>query len=140
MNAHALRLRTQPVPDDDVPRQPRAPGRRTLTGQLTSERRQLIDRAVAAGSVGLPETLAHRLALAHGRPLGAFYLHTSPEANHAAQAMGARAFTVGRNIFFARGSYDPDSSQGQHVISREIEHATQPHEEASAAQEPHDGQ
>ena len=39
--------------------------------------------------------------------------------------MSARAFTAGRDIFFARGEYDPTSAAGRHTLAHKLAHTVQ---------------
>jgi hypothetical protein len=52
-------------------------------------------------------------------------VHTSPEAAASAAALGARAFTVGRDIFFAAGSFRPDTAAGRELLAHELTHTVQ---------------
>jgi hypothetical protein len=76
-----------------------------------------------------------------GRPLGdaarAFYeprlgqdfghvrVHTDARAAASAHALGARAFTLGRDIFFGQGLYAPETTQGRRLIAHELTHVAQ---------------
>lgn len=77
----------------------------------------------------------------HGRPLdGAFSrrlgsvsgesfrdvrVHTDEAAAALARAVSARAFTVGSDIFFAHGEYEPGSPGGNELIAHELAHVVQ---------------
>ncbi|MEL7531124.1 MAG: DUF4157 domain-containing protein, partial [Bacteroidota bacterium] len=52
-------------------------------------------------------------------------IHIGPEAEALCAAMGAQAFTHGRDVFFAKGKYQPDSSQGQKLLAHELTHVVQ---------------
>jgi hypothetical protein len=52
-------------------------------------------------------------------------VHTGTEAAWAARDLGARAFTLGRNIVFARGQYAPGSETGRHLLAHELAHVVQ---------------
>ena len=52
-------------------------------------------------------------------------IHTGREASEAAQAVQARAFTVGRDVAFAAGEYDPQSRDGQRLLAHELAHVLQ---------------
>jgi hypothetical protein len=52
-------------------------------------------------------------------------VHTSPRAGAAAEALGARAFTVGSDIVFARGRYRPGAPVGERLIAHELAHVVQ---------------
>ena len=52
-------------------------------------------------------------------------VHTGPEADELNRYLGARAFTVGSDIFFKRGAYDPASLPGREMIAHELIHVMQ---------------
>lgn len=60
-----------------------------------------------------------------GRDFSGVRIHDGPRAAAAAGALGARAFTVGRDIFFNRGQYQPHSSGGRHLLAHELTHTLQ---------------
>lgn len=112
-----------------------------------------MDRAGACASLGPPQPLADlpqnssqlasRLAgrYGEGQPvdqsirqatepligydLGGVRVHPH-EAGEMVEAMAARAFTVGRHIYFGRGEYNPGSRDGMTVLLHELAHTTQP--------------
>lgn len=52
-------------------------------------------------------------------------VHDSPAAHQASDNLGAHAFTVGRDIFFARDAYRPDTTAGRRLIAHELTHTIQ---------------
>ena len=60
-----------------------------------------------------------------GRDLSGVRLHTSPRAASAASAINARAFTVGHDVFFGQGAYQPQTSTGQRLLAHELVHTVQ---------------
>jgi hypothetical protein len=52
-------------------------------------------------------------------------VHTDARAIEAAQAINARAFTVGRNIAFGAAEYAPDTDAGKQVLAHELTHVVQ---------------
>jgi hypothetical protein len=73
----------------------------------------------------LPTLLRAQLEEQIGSDLGSVRVHTSPAANAQASALGATAFTVGEDIVFARGRYDPSSLEGRRVLAHEVAHVRQ---------------
>ena len=59
------------------------------------------------------------------RDLGHVRVHTDSGAGRSADALGARAFTSGRAIYFGQGQYQPHSRQGQRLLAHEITHTVQ---------------
>jgi outer membrane protein OmpA-like peptidoglycan-associated protein len=56
---------------------------------------------------------------------GGVRAHADADAADAARDLGARAFTVGRDIAFADGEYRPDTHAGRHLIAHELAHVVQ---------------
>lgn len=52
-------------------------------------------------------------------------IHTDPVAAESAAAVGARAYTVGRNVVFGAGQYDPVGDGGRRLIAHELAHVLQ---------------
>jgi len=52
-------------------------------------------------------------------------VHTDAAAGRLAQAAGARAFTLGRNVYFAEGEYQPRTGNGLRLLAHELTHAVQ---------------
>jgi outer membrane protein OmpA-like peptidoglycan-associated protein len=60
-----------------------------------------------------------------GHDFGAVRLHTGAPAERAAEAVQARAFTLGEDVVFGRGEYAPDSPAGRHLLAHELTHVVQ---------------
>ncbi|MCZ4304105.1 DUF4157 domain-containing protein [Zoogloeaceae bacterium G21618-S1] len=60
-----------------------------------------------------------------GRDFGDIRIHTGPRADASAQAVGARAYTVGRDVAFADGHYAPDTATGRQLLAHELTHVVQ---------------
>jgi len=52
-------------------------------------------------------------------------IHTDSLAHRAAQTIQARAFTIGKDIWFAQGQYSPGSSSARHLLAHELTHTIQ---------------
>ena len=59
------------------------------------------------------------------RDLGAVRIHTDSSAASAARSISAVAFTVGSDIAFAAGRYQPGSAAGQRLLAHELAHVVQ---------------
>ncbi|HEX7942681.1 MAG TPA: DUF4157 domain-containing protein, partial [Gemmatimonadaceae bacterium] len=77
------------------------------------------------GGTPLPEALLAQLSAELGADLSRVRIHTDPRAAAAAAALQAQAFTIGDDIYFASGSYDPDSDAGVRLIAHEVAHVAQ---------------
>ncbi len=52
-------------------------------------------------------------------------IHTGGEASLLNKQLGAKAFTVGNDIYFSEGQYNPESSEGKHLLAHELTHTLQ---------------
>ncbi len=85
-------------------------------------------RVLADGSAGAP--LARDDAARLGPHVGAdavaaARVHTDDDADAVAAAHRARAVTVGRDIYFAHGEYQPGSARGDELLAHELAHVDQ---------------
>jgi hypothetical protein len=68
---------------------------------------------------------ASRLGDAYGDGLDDVRVHADHRADALAGAVAARAFTVGRDIFFAQGEYRPGTPGGDELLAHEVAHVVQ---------------
>ena len=52
-------------------------------------------------------------------------VHTGEDAHASAKAVNAHAYTVGSNIVFQRGAYEPESPAGRTMLAHELTHVVQ---------------
>jgi hypothetical protein len=60
-----------------------------------------------------------------GHDFSSVRLHTDGRADETARDLNARAFTLGRDIAFAAGEYQPHTPTGQQLIAHELAHVVQ---------------
>lgn len=126
---------------------PVAPARRRLSRQCAAcedeERIRLLHRKPGPGETAPGEApgLVHEVLRSSGEPLEgsarAFFetrfqsdfsqvrVHADARAAQSAAAVNARAYTVGSDIAFARGQYQPLSPPGRRLIAHELAHVVQ---------------
>ena len=77
-----------------------------------------------ARSTGAPLGLASRRFMEprFGHDLSNVRVHTGAAAGRVARAVAARAYTIGSDVVFGDGQYDPDSPAGQRLIAHEVAH------------------
>lgn len=83
-----------------------------------------INRARGGGTSLNPAT-RDRVSKALGDPLHDVRVHDGPDADVLARSVQARAFTTGRDVFFARGEYRPGSASGERLLAHELTHVVQ---------------
>jgi hypothetical protein len=62
---------------------------------------------------------------AFGADFGQVRLHTDTNADILNRTLSAVAFTIGRDIYFREGRYDPDGADGRRLLAHELTHVTQ---------------
>jgi GH24 family phage-related lysozyme (muramidase) len=60
-----------------------------------------------------------------GQDFSRVRVHTDARAADSAAAIGARAYTVGHDVAFGRGRYDPAHTEGSHLLAHELTHVVQ---------------
>jgi hypothetical protein len=121
-----------------------SPGKRTLTQSLVprpiiyrvaSDPRDgnnvavgadaAVDRASASAGTALRPDVRERFESSLGADLAGVRVHTGAESADAASSVGARAYTVGNDIHFGAGQYQPDDPFGLHLLAHEVAHTQQ---------------
>ncbi|MFL6196538.1 MAG: DUF4157 domain-containing protein, partial [Thermoanaerobaculia bacterium] len=60
-----------------------------------------------------------------GQDFSQVRIHTDVRAAASAQAVGALAYTVGRNVVFGSGQYAPETPRGRELLAHELTHVVQ---------------
>lgn len=69
-----------------------------------------------------------------GQDLGQVRLHTDDSADASARSLSARAYTLGNDIVFSKGQYDPQSTTGGTLLAHELAHVLQQRQGATGIQ------
>ncbi len=93
-------------------------------GEVDGAIRRDIDNARGGG-----QSLDTRVGAQMGHSLGADFshvkVHTDARADTLNRSLNAEAFTLGRDIFFSRGAYRPNTSSGSKLLAHELTHIVQ---------------
>ncbi len=81
--------------------------------------------ALPTGGQGLDAPLRGQMEGAFGHSFAGVRVHHDAAAHHAAQSLHAHAFTVGQDVYFARGQFAPESRQGLRLLAHELSHTVQ---------------
>jgi hypothetical protein len=113
------------------------------TGQFRQGNEHLHPKLVRSGDGGQLEAppIVHEALRSPGQPLDVatcalmeprfghdfsrVRINVDAKAAESAQAIGARAYTVGRDIVFGAGQYAPRTSAGQRLLAHELTHVVQ---------------
>ena len=101
--------------------------RKAIEGGAPAPLGSLASTALSGQGSGRPLDRSSRVFMEprFGRDLGGVRIHTDAAAARAAKALNAEAFTVGGDIHFAEGRYQPDTLPGRHLLAHELTHTVQ---------------
>lgn len=107
--------------DEEVKASPAAGG----LGGMSATTASAIQSARGGGGFSLPGPVRQRMEPRFGHDLGSVRVHADREAAGLARSVGARAFTVGSDVFFGEGQYQPAAQEGQRLLAHELTHVLQ---------------
>jgi len=88
------------------------------------------------GGKPLDADIRSRLETHFVEEIGDIRVHVDRQAAESAQALDAKAFTVGRDIYFGIGQFSSDSEEGQKLLIHELTHVLQNRRAVSDFAEP----
>jgi hypothetical protein len=114
---HALNKQQEKKKDEDkkLDRKESGSGAVTATSALTNP----------SGGTSMTSGTNSFFSRAIGHNFSNVKIHTGQEADRAAKAVSAKAYTVGNHIVFADGQYQPDSYEGKKLLAHELTHVVQ---------------
>lgn len=77
------------------------------------------------GGQAMPSGLRHMMESGFGQDFSHVRLHTDSQAADMSSSISARAFTHGNDIYFNRGQFSPNTSEGQRLVAHELTHVVQ---------------
>jgi len=89
------------------------------------ERSPVHDVIGSGGGSALDAGTRSSMESAFGQSFEGVRVHTDDEASKSAEAVGASAYTVGSDMVFRSGQYNPGSPAGQRTIAHELSHVVQ---------------
>lgn len=78
-----------------------------------------------SGGHPLPRSVRRTMEPHFGRSLESVRVHTDGRAARTAGAIKARAYTLGRDVVFNSGEYQPETIQGRRLLAHELTHVVQ---------------
>jgi hypothetical protein len=117
--ASAFAARPPGLPVPAFPARPAAVQRHGAAGTFPVEAAQL--GLASAGGRPLPDPVRGKMEAALGADFSNVRVHVGPQA----ERIGAIAFTIGSDIYFAPGRYQPDTPHGQQLLGHELAHVVQ---------------
>jgi len=95
-------------------------GSSSATPQLSAQ----IESAAGKGNPMSRQT-THEMQHKFGVDFSHVNIHTGTSAIQMSKELGAQAFTHKNDVFFNAGKYNPDTSNGKHLLAHELTHVVQ---------------
>jgi hypothetical protein len=111
--------------DAEPPEVLKAPARVPHDAQEAPPHVQARVSALKGSGRPLPEATQSSLGPHMGTDLAAVRVHTGSQAAALTEAVGARALTVGNDVAFNQGEFQPHTPDGQRLIAHELSHVAQ---------------
>ncbi|HSI51428.1 MAG TPA: DUF4157 domain-containing protein [Ideonella sp.] len=106
--------------DETLQRKKSKGGEATLAGSQAAAIAQS-----QGGGQALPATEQHFFGSRMGADFSGVRVHQDAQAGALSSSLSARAFTVGRDLYFGPGEYQPGSTDGRRLIAHELTHVLQ---------------
>jgi hypothetical protein len=84
-----------------------------------------VEQALSSPGESLPSGVLQFMEAGFGQDFSHVRIHVDSGAQQSAADVSARAYTVGSDIVFGRGEYDPSSSTGRRLLAHELTHVVQ---------------
>ncbi len=85
----------------------------------------LVNKSINSSGQALDSETMDFMQPRFGRDLSQVKIHTDENAAASARSVNALAYTVGQNIVFAAGQYNPGSDEGKRLLAHELAHTAQ---------------
>jgi Domain of unknown function (DUF4157)/DNA/RNA non-specific endonuclease len=115
-------LQRQPEEKKDEPVQTKAAVNSTSAVATDVESRI---QTMREGGHPLPNSTRSFFESRFGYDFSGVRVHTDSQADDVSRKLNAQAFTIGRNVFFAGGRYEPHTTQGKWLLAHELTHTVQ---------------
>lgn len=114
-----------PDEDDELRMKPLVQLQPRLGGMdVNPDLEQLINRERGGGQL-LANTIQQPMEQAFGSDFSGVRVHTDGRSDQLNQSIQARAFTIGQDVFFRQGAYQPGNREGQELLAHELTHVVQ---------------
>ena len=96
-----------------------------VDGEAEERRSPVLDVVGKGGGSPLRSDVRADMESNLGADFGDVRVHDSGAAAESAHAVQARAYTVGSDVVFGSGAYQPDTPEGRHTLAHELTHVVQ---------------
>jgi hypothetical protein len=83
----------------------------------------IVHHVLRSAGAPLPDGVCREMEQRFGHDFADIRIHADARAGESARAVEARAYTVGRQVVFAPGEFNPRSGTGQRLLVHELTHA-----------------
>jgi hypothetical protein len=105
----------------------------TSSNVLTSDGPSIVQQVQHASGYPLGPATRAFFEPRFGYDFGQVRLHTDGQASESARVLTALAYTVGRDVVFAQGQYDPNTAAGKRLLAHELTHVVQQNQAGSSS-------
>ncbi|GLZ80368.1 hypothetical protein Afil01_51750 [Actinorhabdospora filicis] len=103
----------------------RLAGNAATSAVMEEERSPVHDVVNSGGGSSLDNETRSDMEGRFGTSFSDVKVHTDGAAHASAKSVNAQAYTVGNNIVFQSGNYNPGSDAGRHMLAHELTHVVQ---------------
>lgn len=96
-----------------------------LASETESEAPGSVDQAIAGSGKPLDSSTLGFMESRFGQDFSQVRIHTDSTAAESARDVDAQAYTLGNNIVFGAGQYNPHSQSGKRLLAHELTHVLQ---------------
>ena len=93
---------------------------------------RVLTHAARSSEVPLEPSTRVDMESRFARDFAGVRVHTDTRAQESAEALGAKAFTLGDDIYFGKGRYAPSTTEGRALVAHELTHVVQQHGQTPA--------
>ncbi|MCW3059277.1 MAG: hypothetical protein JWQ02_1098, partial [Capsulimonas sp.] len=93
--------------------------------EVSEDAGPLVQNVVSSGGQTLSPATRDFMEPRFGHDFSQVRIHADAQASRSAEAVSARAYTVGPNIAFRSGEYQPGTSEGDRLLAHELTHTIQ---------------
>jgi hypothetical protein len=119
------KVQRAPAPEEKVARKEEVLARKGDNVPAVGSDTQAAIRSRTTGGQPLSAEMRRFMEPRFGADFGNVRIHHDAEAARLGSQLSARAFTYRNHVFFARGQYQPGTSEGRHLLAHELTHTIQ---------------
>ncbi len=97
-----------------------ADGSSTINSGITSQ-----INSARGGGYTIPPVGRYKIEQTLGRDFSGVRVHHDAQSNQLTRQLKAKAFTIGNDVFFRQGNFNPGGKNGQELLAHELTHVAQ---------------